>query len=257
MKSKATVVAITSGKGGVGKSIVAVNLAESLAAQGYQIALIDADFGQGACSVLLNENPQRSALDLARHTALAEQVYHRTTSGVTLIQGIPDVGYSRTREQQIFETLDEILDDLRTTFDFIIVDTPAGADSAVRWALDRAHMGILVLVGEPTAISDAYRLARLIWQSTPDYPLHAIVNFAESEEEARSIADRFGKVTGHFTGQETSYLGWVPFSAHIRRSVAAQEPAVRTPGPIQAAFLSMANALVEERLPLPVPIGLN
>ncbi|MFK7846904.1 MAG: P-loop NTPase [Rhodothermales bacterium] len=257
MKQQSTTLAIASGKGGVGKSIVSVNLAETLAAMGYRVALVDVDLGQGACSLLLNESPEASVLQYATHTVLKEQVIHATSGGLTLLQGALDPSQVGLHLRALFEKLDELVHSLQQTHDYVIIDTPAGTEGAVRWALDKADLGILVLVGEPTAISDAYRLARMIWEIEPSYPLGAIVNFADTEAEARSIADRFGKVTAHFTGKVTKYLGWVPFSSQIRRSVSDQEPAIRSAGPVRNSFQSLAHNLMQDTLFSPVMLSMN
>ena len=245
---------MTSGKGGVGKSVVAVNLAESLVQAGRRVALIDADFGQGACPLLLNETPDVTLIDVFRKTASLSDVPHRTASGLTLVHTIAEPGQSEGRERILYEHLDTLLATLKADHEFIIIDTPAGTDGPVRWALDRADLGILLIAGEPTAIADAYRLARLVWQADPAYPLSTIVNFADSEEDARGIAERFGYVTEHFTGHVPNFLGWVPFSAQIRYSVQEQVPAVRLPGPVQHAFEQLAETLMTGRKPAIEPL---
>ena len=250
MKHTSTIVTIASGKGGVGKSIVAVNLAETLAREGHEVALIDADFGQGACALLLNEIPEASVLDLSLHTARAEQVHHQTAAGITLVQSVADPQKAVGHEARLYTTLDDLLHRLRATHEFILVDVPAGVGEPVRWALDRADLGVLTLVDEPTAIADAYRLAKLVWHADPAYPMAVVVNFADTEDEARSIADRFGKITEQFVRQVPAYLGWIPFSARVRRSVAEQQPAVRAAGPIRDAFDQLAEHLVRGCLPV-------
>lgn len=257
MKLQSTTLAIASGKGGVGKSVVSVNLAETLAEMGYRVALVDVDFGQGACSLLLNESPDACVLEYARHTVLKEKVIHKTAKGITLLQGALDPAQVPAHTRVLFEKLDGLIKSLQQTHDYVLLDTPAGTEGAVRWALDRADLGILVLVGEPTAISDAYRLARMIWDIEPNYPLGAVVNFADTEAEARSIADRFGKVTEHFTGRVTTYLGWVPFSSQIRRSVKDQHPAVRAAGPVRNSFQSLARMLMQDTLFSPALMSMN
>ena len=250
MKHTSTIVTIASGKGGVGKSVFAVNLAETLARDGHRVALVDADFGQGACALLLNETPQASVLDLALHTARAEQVLHETTAGVTLVQSVADPRRLDGHETALYAALDEVLRRLRATHEFVFIDAPAGVGASVRWAFDRADLGVIALVGEPTAIADAYRLAKLVWHAEPAYPLAVAVNFADTEDEARSVAFRFGKITERFVQRAPTYLGWVPFSAHVRRSVAEQRPAVRTAGPVRTAFDHLATVLVRGQAPV-------
>lgn len=247
MKRASTVLAVVSGKGGVGKSVITVNLAESLAADGHRVAIVDADFGQNACSVLLNETPSATVMDVLRYTAEAKALRHETEAGVTLIDVTTEPDETFTREQELFGKMDELLTELRSDHDYVLIDAPAGIDGPVRWAVDRADLTALVIVGEPTAIADAYRLARMVWSGDPSYPMATVVNFADSSDDAASVAERFSEITERFTGQLPNYLGWVPFSAAIRRSVMQQTPAVRTDGPERSAFRDLAQTLAAGR----------
>lgn len=255
MKRDSTIIAVVSGKGGVGKSLIAVNLAETLMLEGRRVALVDADFGQSACAVLMNEAPEASVMDLVRFMARTSQVLHETASGITLVQAASEAGETDGREKDVYSSLDELLTNLRATHEYVLIDAPAGTDGPVRWALDRADVGIVVVVGEPTAVADAYRLARMIWKSDPTYPLATVVNFADSEEDAAGVADRFGKITEHFTGRLPNYLGWVPFSPSVRLSVSRQVPAVRETGPARDAFSRLARTVVEGRFALTESMG--
>lgn len=249
MKRTSTTLTIASGKGGVGKSVVAVNLAETLARRGHSVALIDADVGQGACAVLLNEDPPHTVADLVRLDADVDAIGHETAAGVTLVQSArePDGFVSEQQAAILHLSLDEVLHAVRASHDFVLIDTPAGTNGTVRWALDRADMGALVLVGEPTAIADAYRLTKMIWRIDPTYPLGSIVNFADSAATAQSVTKRFGAITERFTGQQPSHLGWVPFTTAIRTSVQNQAPAVRHHPPVREAFDALAGVLATGR----------
>ncbi|MEM1128043.1 MAG: P-loop NTPase [Bacteroidota bacterium] len=250
MTPDTSIIAVTGGKGGIGKSVIAVNLAESLAQAGQHVALLDVDLALGNCAILLNEAPAHTVVEVAEHKAVLRDVPHSTENGVTLVQAAdgPTLGLPPRR---LYHTLDQTLAYLCQTHDVVIIDTPAGVDGPVRWALDRADLGLLVLVGEPAAITDAYRLAKLTWQAAPSYPLAGLVNVAETEAEARSVADRFNRITRHFLEREISYLGWVPFSSQIRRSVQAQRPAVRAEGAVQRAFREVAAVLSAGVTPSP------
>lgn len=243
MKRDSTIIAVVSGKGGVGKSVLSVNLAEALALDGCRVALVDADLGQGACGILMNETPKASVMDLLRFTARTNQVKHQTAAGITLVQAAADAGEAEGRERELFPSLDEILTDLRCDHEYVLIDAPAGSQDAVRWALDRADLGLLVVVGEPTAIADAYRLVRMTWTSDPAYPFSTVVNFADSEADAESVHERFARITEHFTGKLPNYLGWVPFSQSIRQSVTRQDPVARQKGPSSDAFQVLARAI--------------
>lgn len=255
MKRDSTTLAMASGKGGVGKSVIAANLAETLAAEGQRVALVDADFGQGACPVLLNEAPSAAVLDVALGRCRPEHALYETAAGLTLVQAVAEPGQAEGHEAALYAALDDILDRLRRTHTHLLIDAPAGADGPVRWALDRADMGALVLVGEPTAVADAYRLAKLVWGRDPHYPLGGVVNFADDAADARSVAERFGAITRRFTGRAPHLLGWVPFAAAVRHSVRDQVPAVRQAGPVRDAFAEMARAIVRGRHAAAVPAG--
>lgn len=251
MKRTSTVLAVVSGKGGTGKSVLAVNLAEVLHQSGQSVVLLDADFGQSDAAILLNESPPASVLDLALRQASLAEVLHPTAAGFTFVQAVQEAGQADGHEARLYAALDDLLARLRRSHACILLDAPAGVDGAVRWALDRADLGLLVLVGEPTAITDAYRLARFVWHHDPTFPFASLVNLADSEAEAAEVAARFNQITRHFLGKETMYLGGVPFSAEVRRSVAEQTPVVRTSAPVAHNFRQLARTLLEGRNPQP------
>lgn len=251
MKRDSTVIATVSGKGGVGKSVTTINLAETLHATGHSTAILDADLGQGACSILLNETPAASLLEVARNEAHVEDAMMTTSSGITLLQAVSDPDYLEGYEEDLFAELDTLLPRLLREHTYVLIDAPAGIGEAVSWALDRADIGLLVTVGEPTAIADAYRLGRFIWGKDPAYPLCLLVNFAESKDEAMDISSRFNTITRRFTGQQAEFLGWLPYTPLMRASVMEQQPAVREPGALREAFAAIAETLICGRTDMP------
>ena len=245
MRRTSSVFSIVSGKGGVGKSVVAVNLAETLARDGFRVALVDADIGQGACEIMLNEQPGVSLADVASRIASIDEAFRKTEAGVTFVEAAREQRELPTNPSRIFPVLDEAIERLARSHEYVIIDTPAGSGDVVRWSLDRADLGILILADEPTAIADAYRLVKLTWSHDGNLPLAAIVNFSEREAEAASVADRFALITERFTGRSPLYVGWVPFSLKVRTSVRRQYPAGREMGPIRTSFEQIAQTLVE------------
>lgn len=251
MEVLSDILTLASGKGGVGKSIVAANLAEALAHEGRRVALIDADFGQSALPVLLNETPSVTVLDTVQTGADPTEALHETDTGVTLVQAADhpmahlESAPTGAWHDDLYAALDGLIERLSAPCDHILVDTSAGTDGPVRWALDRADVGVLVLVGEPTAVADAYRLAKLLWTADPDYPLATVVNYAEDEDDAEGIAERFGAITTRFMGTAPRFLGWVPYAHSIRQSVSTQTPVVRSAGPARDAFAALAQSVVQ------------
>lgn len=226
---EAGVIAVVSGKGGVGKSIVAVNLAVSLAKEGRRIALIDADAGQGSCAYLLGPD-----------------------SHVELVAPNPALDPG-----EALDFLEARLIALRRQVDLIIIDAPAGIGTLVRWSLDRSDTGLLVLVDEPTAVADAYALVKMSWQCDPAFPFAGVVNMADSALEAADVAERFSSLTTHFLDRKILYAGWVPFSEAVRQSVRRHTPAVSSDGVIARAFSDLAGRVRCGVFPTLAPLAMN
>jgi flagellar biosynthesis protein FlhG len=236
------VLSIVSGKGGVGKSTLAVNLAESLAASGTRVALIDADVSQGSCGTLMNEEPSATVLALSRRAVKLERVMHKTSAGVTLISG----GTTASPDgipAELFAALDDVLDEAVRSHDIVLIDAPAGTDGPVRWALDRADAALLILVGEPTAITGAYTLAKMVWTATPEYPILSVVNAADTEIDAEHTTERFGTLTMTYLGTAPTPIGWIPYDAHVRTAVRTQTPAIRLSNSLRASFGGLAQRI--------------
>lgn len=240
--SPALVLAVVSGKGGTGKSTVAVNLAETLADAGRRVALVDADPCQSSCATLANEEPAVSLNAVARGAVALERAFHTTASGVTLVCGgtaSPD----GLDADAITTAFDAALDALVGTHDVVLIDAPAGLDGAVRWALDRADAGLLVVVGEPTAVAGAYGLVKSVWQAVPEYPFFALANAADTDADAERTLERFAELTTQFVGRAPAPLGWIPYDAHVRRAARLQTPAVRLSPALRSSFGGLAERL--------------
>lgn len=220
------IVAVASGKGGVGKSLAAVNLAETLNRQGKKVALIDADLGLSNCAALLNEKVPATAMDVLMEEAYPEDLFTTTGSGITLVTGADEPDAHLQDWSLLYPILDEAIRTLRREHDFIVVDTPAGASSLSLWALDRSDLCSLMLADEPTVISDVYRFSKYILEIDPSFPFAAIVNFSENEQQARNVLQRFNNILKHFLDREIPWLGMIPASEAVRDSVRDQVPVV-------------------------------
>ena len=231
---------IVSGKGGVGKSLTAVNLAETLARNGFSVALFDAHLGHSSCAILMNEAVQYSLYDYACERCTLEETFQRTLSGVTVVTGALEPLDQYAEDALMIEALNHALHRLQKTHQIILIDAPSGTHTTVTWTLEQSDAAILLLVDEPTAVADAYRLVKRTWQHTPDFPFYTVVNFADTEAEALGVQDRFSLITEHFTGQRPEYMGWIPFSPEVRQSVTLQYPVTRKPGALRNAFNQIA-----------------
>lgn len=240
------IVAVASGKGGVGKSIATVNIAEILVQMGYRVAVVDADLGLSNCAALINESIPGTVLDVMNGRSQINEILLETDGGYTLVTGADEPDLDTMDWSVLYPTLDNVLRKLRLENDFILIDTPAGASDLSFWALDRADMGLLIVVGEPTAISDVYRFCKFVLEVDPTYPFTAIVNFAEDENDAQNVLKRFNTIVNHFMNREFPYLGFIPMDDSVRKSVTDQIPVVRAlkDGLVASEIQYIGSALV-------------
>lgn len=216
------VLSVISGKGGVGKSMTSVNLSEMLTRIGFRVALIDADIGLSNCATLLNEQVHGSVAGWIRGENGLEDL-PQDAGGITLITGSDDPAHHTFDPDLMVDALDQIVSHLSSDYDFIIIDTPAGAGEMTLWALDRAHVGTIILVDEPTAISDIYRLCKYVYSIDPGFNFAAVVNFADDEESAESTCKRFNHILDYFLKKQVNYLGFIPASIAVKNSVKDQQ----------------------------------
>ncbi|MCH8557599.1 MAG: P-loop NTPase [Balneolia bacterium] len=212
------VIAVTGGKGGVGKSITTVNVAEMLTHLGYRVAVIDADAGLSNCATLLNENVSATVYDWVSGHCYLEDLPH-SLDAFTLVTASDEPGQNMAT---LMSALDQVTEYLKSFNDFIFIDTPAGAGEITLWALDQADIGLLVLVDEPTSVLDAYRLCKYIYNIDPKYHFANIVNHAQSQQSAFDTSERFNNLLAYFLNTETDHFGFLPSSKEIRELVSRQ-----------------------------------
>jgi len=220
-ETESNIIAVTSGKGGVGKSIATVNIAEMLTYMGYRVAVLDADAGLSNSATLLNENVSVTIDDWITGDCYLEDLPHKFDA-FTLVTASNKPGMNNIEAVQFMSALDQVSKYLMTFNDFIFIDTPAGAGEITLWSLDQADVGLLILVDEPTAISDAYRLCKYIYSIDPNYPFANIVNFSTNQKTATSTHERFNNILNYFLNQKTEHFGYLPYSEEIKKLVSNQ-----------------------------------
>lgn len=221
MFKKPFILAVVSGKGGVGKSIASVNIADKLYSLGYSTAIVDADLGLANCATLMNEPVHASVTQWIAGACALEEI-PRDCSGTTLVTASNEPGQQPSQAEWLMDAMDQVTEYLAKKHQFIIIDTPAGAGEMTLWALDKANMGILILVDEPTAISDVYRLCKYIYNIDPEYQFASLVNFAENADTAESTFDRFNMVLEYFLKKRTEYLGYLSTTKEIKEAIRQQ-----------------------------------
>ncbi len=178
------VIAITSGKGGVGKSTISVNLGYALHSLGFKVALFDADIGLANLDVLLRVNAKRNIFNVLKGECELKDVAVDIEDGFTLIPGESGediIKYADERNLNNFFTQLDFLKD----YDFFIIDTSAGIDKRVQVFLDAADDVLVVTVPEPAAITDAYAMIKVISEKRD--LIYMVLNEVSNEKEARNV----------------------------------------------------------------------
>ncbi len=184
-------VAITSGKGGVGKSTISVNTAVLLSNFGYKVALFDADIGLANLDVLLKVRCEKNILNVLKGECKLDEIIMPIKKNLILIPGDSGDEILKYSDQFIYERfIDEAssLDDL----DYIIIDTGAGIGEHTRLFLNAADEVIVVTIPDPAAITDAYATIKIT--SKFKSQIHMILNMVKNENEAKTIFDKINKV---------------------------------------------------------------
>lgn len=235
-RRRASVIAITSGKGGVGKSNVAVNLAIKLSAAGKRVVLLDADLGLANADVLCNiDLPCNLSHVIARKKDLSD-VMVKAPGGFRLIGGASGLARMADLTDYDRQRIVEALAELEETADIILIDTGAGISPNVL-SFTRAADHVLVLTTpEPTAITDAYAVIKVITRSGGDsHLMHGqdqrislLVNQARSPGEARVVHERIAKVARQFLGVSVLDAGYLYADEQVPIAVRKRTPFVLT-----------------------------
>lgn len=254
VKTRTRTLAITSGKGGVGKSNVAVNVALELAELGQRVSLLDADLALANADVLLGLNPQYHLGHVLLGQRTLQEVVIEVTDGLRLIpggSGIEDLA-NLTRSQHAH--LMNELQALEAEADCMIIDTAAGLAENVTGVLRAADEVIVVTTPDPTAVVDAYAMIKLLHQQAPSKPIWIIINEVVGIGDADRVFTQLQSAATRFLNHRLVLLGSIPRDAELVEAVREQIPVVRyaPDTPASRALRSIAKQLSHQLTPDPV-----
>jgi flagellar biosynthesis protein FlhG len=245
------VVAVSGGKGGVGKTSVAVNMGASLAQMGKEVFLFDADFGLSNVDVVLGLKPKFTIANVIENECALEDIVIKGPFGLNIVPGSSGIQSLVQMQPQNYAGLIYAFNSLMGKLDTLIIDTAAGiSDSVVRFALASQEI-IIVVCDEPASIADSYALIKLLHKTYGVSRFRIVVNMSSSLYEAKKLFAKLTNVTDKFLNVVLHFLGWIPEEELVRKAIKQQRAVVEAYPSCKASqcFRHLAQGLVS--LPSP------
>ena len=247
----ARVITVTSGKGGVGKSSISVNMAIQMSRLGKRVIILDADFGLANVEVMLGIRPQFNLADLIYRGKSLQDIITVGPEQIGFISGGSGIQelMNITREQIIYLT--QKLYELDQIADVIIIDTGAGINDSVLEFVTASSEVLLVTTPEPTSITDAYALLKTLNRkegfSTDNTIIKMIANRVDSYAEAKELYNKLNLVVDKFLHIKMEYLGAIPQDTNVSKAIMQQKPysIVYPNTPSTKAIYELANMMCE------------
>ncbi len=245
------VISVTGGKGGVGKSNITVNLAISLAKKGQKVLIMDADLGLANVDIMLGIRAEKNLSHLVNGEATLEEIMLDGPEGIKIIPASSGTKQMAQLSEMEHAGLIRAFSTLTEQIDVLLVDTAAGiADNVISFA--QASQDLLVVVcDEPTSITDAYALIKILSQEHGLFRFRVVANMVRTEKEGQDLFRKLSRVTDQFLDVALDFVGSIPFDENVRKAVRKQQPLVNI-YPSTAASLAM-NKLAGRIVEWPVP----
>lgn len=245
------VIGVTAGKGGVGKTNVAVNLSMALAGMGRRVVLLDADLGLANVDIMLGLKARHTLDDVLRGEVSMRDIMVSGPGGIRVVPAASGVQRMSQLGMREHAGIIQAFSELESQLDVLIVDTAAGISDMVTSFISAVHEVIVVVCDEPTSITDAYALIKVANKDHGLRRFRVLCNMVRSEQEAEAVFAKLVRVTDRFLDVALQYVGWVPFDDHLRKAVQRQKPVLEASpnAPSARAFQALAEQV--DRWPLP------
>jgi flagellar biosynthesis protein FlhG len=223
---KTRTIAVTSGKGGVGKTQISANLAVSLARQGQRVLLLDADLGLASLDLVFGVRPRADLLSVMHGQYQAEEILIEAAAGVQLLPACPGRYEMANLSTADRERLMNMVQKVASKFDVWIIDTGAGIGSNSVGFAEVADEIVLVVTPEPTSLRDAYAMAKILHRRSSIDRIQLVANQVEHNAQGFEVYQRLNGVVRHFLALDLNYLGCIPRDAAIPKAIASGQPCV-------------------------------
>lgn len=217
------VIAVTSGKGGVGKTNVAVNLSVNMARAGHRVMLFDADLGLANVDVALGLKPRYDVQHVISGERTLSEILLEGPAGIQVVPASSGVARMASLSPTEQAGLVTAFSQLETPVDVLVVDTGAGIDKTVLTFAAACQDVIVVICDEPTSLTDGYALIKVLNQQCNVKRFQILVNMVDTEFQGRQLFDKLCKVSDSYLDVHLGYLGSVPRDDYLRRAVRAQK----------------------------------
>jgi len=244
------VIAVTGGKGGIGKTNVSVNLSLGLAGLGRKVVLLDADLGLANVDLLLGVEPARTLADVMAGECSLKEVLVNGPGGIRIVPAASGVRSMASLSPQQHNGLIQAFSELDDV-DVLIVDTAAGISDSVTSFINAAQEVLVVVCDEPASITDAYALIKVLNRDLGMFKFNVLTNMVTSETEARQLFNKLSQVADRFLDVALRFAGSIPQDDMLRKAVKKRQPVLTAyPGsPSAKAFKALAREV--DRWPLP------
>ena len=250
-RTGARIIAITSGKGGVGKTFVSANLAAALTRRGQRVLVLDADLGLANLDVVLNLHPKVTLHDVFTGKASLQDAIVQAPGGFSvLLAGSGMVEYSRLTPEVRNQFL-SVIESIAPNYDVVLLDTGAGISDVVLFSVSLASEVLIVATPEPTSLTDAYAAIKVLAMQQKRQHVRMVINQAARPGDGRAITSQLQQVLDRFVSTDSGqsmrliHMGDIPADPAVRDAVMRRQLLLlQTPGcPASLAIAQLANKI--------------